>query len=98
MLTLITYTGNAGVKRRVKDLTQLGLFRQFVSFLTGLKTTKVGGEYCCARGVDEIRIGHTGYGEPNKGNCMSMSGQWLESFVDNKCPMEWFTGWEIIGK
>ena len=57
-----------------------------------------GGECCCARAIDEIRIGHTGFGEPKKGNCMSMSAQRLQSLVDNKCPMEWFSTWEIISK
>lgn len=92
------YEGKTGSSRRFRDFNGLGLVRQLVDFINGRKHQKVGGDFCCAREVKDIRIGHTGFGFPKQNYCVKMSGQWLQNFVQNGCPMEWFNEWEVISK
>ena len=71
-------------------MTGLGLFKQLMDFIGGGKKDKVGGESYCRRAIEDIRFGHTGFGEPNNKACMGMCGQWVEDFVEKQCPIEWF--------
>ena len=53
-----------GTSRRLKDLKGLGLFKQLVDFMGVAR-----------RAVEDIRVGHTGFGEPNSGACKRMCGE-----------------------
>ena len=81
------YQGEIGTSRRLKDLKGLGLFKQLVDFMGVAR-----------RAVEDIRVGHTGFGEPNSGARKRMCGEWVQDFVEKQCPMEWFDSWEVIRK
>ena len=88
------YAGRAGSQRRLNDIAGFQLVREFIPLICKRRGEKVGGEGCWGRAITRIRIGSTGFGTDGQSKCMS--GQWLESFVQAGCPMDWFDGWEEI--
>ena len=90
------YKGKTGFQRNVRDFPALGLLRELLGLMTGEKTEKVGGGCCWSRVVKRVRIGHSRYGIPGQGRCMTMAGQWLDQFVEAGFPVDLFDSWEVI--
>jgi len=83
-------------QRRVKDMSGLGLTVGVLPYMYKKKTERVGGEAGWGRPIDRVRIGTTGFGVPGERRCNTMTGQWLQSFIQAGCPMQWFDGWEEL--
>jgi len=92
------YVGVVGGQdqRRVRNVRGLGLLVELLPYMYKGKKERVNGSVAWGRRIDRIRIGTTGFGVLGQQMCNSMIGQWLQSFVQAGCPMQWFDGWEEL--
>jgi hypothetical protein len=83
-------------QRRVRHMSGLGLLVELLPYMYKGKKERVNGSAAWGRPIDRVRIGRTGFGVPGQQMCNSMTGQWVQSFIQAGCPMEWFDGWEEL--
>ena len=83
-------------QRRVKNMSGLGLVVELLPYIYKRQRERVHGAAGWGRQIDRVRIGTTGFGVPGQRRCNTMSWQWLQSFVQAGCPMQWFDGWEEL--